>query len=67
MAKRYTVVYMQDAASGFWIASIDSSQGVSCTTQGATRDEARVRIREALAVYLDDNQAAAAAELVEEG
>lgn len=65
MGKRYTVVFEKDAPSGAWTATIDRAQGVSCVTQGRSIGEARKRIREALGLYLDDDKAAAAAELVE--
>lgn len=66
MSKRYTVSYERDAESGLWVATIDRSQGVSCVTQGRSLGEARKRIREALALYLDDDQAAERAELVDD-
>lgn len=62
--RRYIVEYSQDE-TGAWTAVIDRAQGVSCVTQGRTKDEARLRIRDALACHLDDDEAAAAAELVE--
>lgn len=68
MAKKrlkYTVRFEQDA-DGDWTAVIDRSQGVSCVTQGRSLSVARKRIREALGLYLDDDKAAAEAELVED-
>lgn len=62
--KSYCVDYERDA-EGYWTAVIDHKQGVSCITQGRSLSQARTRIREALALYLDDDKAAAAAELVD--
>jgi len=45
------VQYERDE-SGWWVASIPAVKG--CQTQGRTVDEARRRIREALALYRDD-------------
>lgn len=56
---RYRVAYERDEA-GYWVASVRGVRG--CHTQGRTVDEARRRIREALALYVDD---AASAELVD--
>jgi predicted RNase H-like HicB family nuclease len=61
----YQVDFERDSKSGEWTAVIDRSQGVSCVTQGRTIAQARRRIREALALFLDDEAAAAQAELVE--
>lgn len=55
----YHVAYERDEA-GYWVASVRGVRG--CHTQGRTVDEARRRIREALALYVDD---AASAELVD--
>lgn len=63
MPKRYTVTYERDAETGLWVAVIDRAQGASCVTQGRSIGEARKRIREALALYLDDDAAAEAAVL----
>jgi predicted RNase H-like HicB family nuclease len=62
----YRVDYERDV-DGYWTATIDESQGVSCVTQGRGLAQARKRIREALALALalDDAKAAQAAELVE--
>src|SRR3990167_8666991 len=46
--------------SGWWVASIREVRG--CHTQGRTVDEARRRIREALALFVDD---AASAKLID--
>ena len=56
----YRVAYQRDEA-GYWVASVRGVRG--CHTQGRTVDEARRRIREALALYVGD---AASAELVDE-
>lgn len=66
MAKRYTVTYERDHEANVWVAVIDRAQGVSCVTQGRSIGEARKRIREALALYLDDDAVAEAAELVDD-
>lgn len=62
--KSYRVDYEQ-VEDGYWVAEIDHTQGVSCVTQGRSLSQARARIREALACYLEDEKAAAAAELVD--
>ncbi|OFW03562.1 MAG: hypothetical protein A3H96_20215 [Acidobacteria bacterium RIFCSPLOWO2_02_FULL_67_36] len=53
------VTYARDE-SGWWVASIREVRG--CHTQGRTVDEARRRIREALALFVDD---AASAKLID--
>jgi predicted RNase H-like HicB family nuclease len=45
------VAYERDD-SGWWVASIREMRG--CHTQGQTVDEARRRIREAMALFVDD-------------
>lgn len=65
MGKGYKVQYEKDE-DGMWVAVIDRSQGVSCVAQGRSIGEARKRIRGALAVFLGDAKAAAAAVLVDE-
>jgi predicted RNase H-like HicB family nuclease len=62
--KQYVVDY-ERVEDGFWSATIDRRQGVSCVTQGKSLAQARKRIREALALELDDDKAAAKAELVD--
>src|SRR5215212_9998810 len=47
----YYVVYKRDKA-GYWVASVRNVRG--CHTQGRTVDEARRRIREALALFVTD-------------
>jgi phage terminase Nu1 subunit (DNA packaging protein) len=66
MAKRYIVTYEKDPGSRAWTATIGRSQGVSCVTEGRSLGEARKRIRKALALYLDNEKVAAAAELVDD-
>ena len=57
---RYHVAYVRDEA-GYWVAAVREVRG--CRTQGRTVDEARRRIREALALFVDD---AVQAELVDD-
>jgi predicted RNase H-like HicB family nuclease len=45
------VTYERDE-SGWWVASVRGMRG--CHTQGRTVDETRRRIREALALFVDD-------------
>ena len=56
----FHVVYERDE-SGWWVASVRELAG--CHTQGRTVDEARRRIREAMALFVDH---ARSAELVDE-
>lgn len=49
--KRYHVTYERDE-SGWWAAAVRGVRG--CHTQGRTVDEARRRIRQALALFVDD-------------
>jgi len=49
--KTYRVAYERDE-SGWWVASVRGVRG--CHTQGRTVDEARRRIVEALALFVDD-------------
>lgn len=60
---RYTVRYEKDE-SGAWNVAVKELPGVF--TYGRTLKEARSRVREALAVWLDDWEAAKAAELVDD-
>lgn len=53
--KSYTVSYERDKA-GYWVASVRGVKG--CRTQGRSLSEARARIREALALYVDDAETA---------
>ncbi len=53
--RRYTVRYERDGA-GWWVATAKGVRG--CHTQGRTLDEARRRIREALALVVRDVKAA---------
>ncbi|HMC76596.1 MAG TPA: type II toxin-antitoxin system HicB family antitoxin [Vicinamibacterales bacterium] len=50
-SKKYRVQYTRDE-SGWWQASVPAVRG--CHTQGRTIDEARRRIRGALALFVDD-------------
>lgn len=61
---RYTVRYERDADSGWWVAQVKEEP--AAITQGRTIAQARERIREALAVALDDDRAAGKAVLVDE-
>lgn len=47
----YHVTYQRDE-TGWWVASVREVRG--CHTQGRTVDEARRRIREALALFVDN-------------
>lgn len=60
MRSTYTVTFDRDE-SGWWQARVPGVTG--CHTQGRTMDEARRRIRGALALFVDD---ATDAELVED-
>lgn len=51
MTPTYHVVYDQDD-DGRWFASVPAVPG--CHTQGQTIEEARQRIRDALALFVDD-------------
>src|SRR5437870_13607759 len=53
--KAYHVAYERDA-SGWWVASVREMRG--CHTQGRTADEARRRIRKAMALFVDDARSA---------
>jgi len=59
---RYTVKYERDEESGWWVAQV--KEVPAAITQGRTI--ARRRIREALALALDDDEAAEKAKLVDE-
>ena len=48
--KRFTVRFERDEG-GWWVATVPRIRG--CHTQGRTLDEARRRIREALALFMD--------------
>lgn len=49
MPKTYTVKYERDA-EGWWVAE---AVGISAATQGRTIEQARERVREAIAVFVD--------------
>jgi predicted RNase H-like HicB family nuclease len=61
--KGYTVRYERDE-SGWWVAQV--REVPEALTQGRTLAETRRRIREALAVVLDDDRAAEEAPLIDE-
>jgi predicted RNase H-like HicB family nuclease len=65
MGKRYTVQFERDE-DGAWVAVIDLARGKSVIADGRSIGEARKRVRGALAVYLEDDKAAEAAELVDD-
>jgi predicted RNase H-like HicB family nuclease len=58
----YKVRYQRDRESGWWVAQV--KEVPATITQGRTIAEARRRIREALALALDDDTAATKAELI---
>ncbi|MBZ0253161.1 MAG: type II toxin-antitoxin system HicB family antitoxin [Candidatus Methylomirabilis sp.] len=58
--KSYTVIYRRDE-DGWWAASVRGVRG--CRTQGRTIEQARERVREALALFVED---ADEAELVDD-
>ena len=60
----YTVRYERDRASGWWVAQV--KEAPAAITQGRTIAEARRRIREALALALDDDRAAEKARIVDD-
>lgn len=62
--KKYTVKYERDEESGWWVAQVKEEP--AAITQGRTIAEARRRVREALAVVIDDDKAAAKAQLADE-
>ena len=57
----YQVAYERDD-SGWWVASIREVRG--CHSQGRTIDEARLRVREALGLFIEDD--AVSAEFVDD-
>lgn len=60
---RYTVQYERDD-SGWWVAQV--KEVPAAITQGRTIVEARRRIREALALALDDDRKAESAKLIDD-
>jgi predicted RNase H-like HicB family nuclease len=60
--RHFRVTYKHDGAG--WLARVPDVDG--CFTQGATVEQARERVREALAVALDDDVTASAAVFDEE-
>jgi len=63
MRTSFTVTYLRDE-SGWWVAQV--KEAPAAITQGRTIAEARRRIREALALALDDNGAAKRAKLIDD-
>jgi predicted RNase H-like HicB family nuclease len=63
MRTSYTVRYERDE-TGWWVAQV--KEAPAAITQGRTIAEARRRIREALALALDDDAAAKRAKLVDD-
>ena len=59
MKKRYTVQFDKDADSGWWVVTVPEIPG--CLTQGRSLAEGRRRIREALALFIDEKLAATVA------
>jgi len=55
MRKTYTVRFEKDSDSGWWIVTVPEVQG--CRTQGRSLAEGRRRIREALALFIDEGAA----------
>jgi len=55
MKKRYTVRFDRDADSGWWVVTVPEIQG--CLTQGRSIAEGRRRIREAMALFIDESEA----------
>jgi predicted RNase H-like HicB family nuclease len=51
--KRYTIVYERDE-DGWWVASVKQIAG--CHTQGRSVVQARKRIKEAIALFIDDSR-----------
>ena len=56
MKKHYTVQFDRDADSGWWVVTVPEIPG--CLTQGRSLAEGRRRIREALALFIDEKLAA---------
>jgi predicted RNase H-like HicB family nuclease len=66
MRKHHYVVRYERDDDGWWVVTIDGKPGgVNCVTQGRSLKQARSRIREALALCLDDAKAAKEASLEE--
>jgi predicted RNase H-like HicB family nuclease len=53
--RRYTVV-LEHEPDGGYVVSVPALPG--CVTQGDTREEALTNVREAIALYIEDCQAA---------
>lgn len=66
MRKHHYIVRYERDQDGWWVVTIDSKPGgVNCVSQGRSLKQARSRIREALALCLDDEKAAKEAVLDE--
>ncbi len=63
MKKSYVVRFEKDAESGWWVVTVPAVPG--CLTQGRSLVEGRRRIREALALFIDE-KAAMKADLVDD-
>ena len=51
--KTFTVIYERDE-DGWWVADVPEISG--CHTQGHTLEQTRVRILDALTLYVDDDE-----------
>lgn len=60
---RYTLALERDSESGWWTGQLEELP--ECITQGRTIEQTRVRMREALALVLDDDAAAEKATFVD--
>ena len=66
MRKHHYIVRYERDEDGWWVVTIDGKPGgVNCVSQGRSLKQARSRIREALALCLDDEKAAKEAVLEE--
>ena len=66
MGKQGYVARYERDAEGWWTVTIPGTPGgVHCVSQGRSLQQARARIREALAACLDDEKAAEEAEIEE--
>jgi predicted RNase H-like HicB family nuclease len=55
MKKSYTVQFTRDVEPGWWVVRVPEVQG--CLTQARSIAEGRRRIREALALFIDEAEA----------
>jgi predicted RNase H-like HicB family nuclease/predicted XRE-type DNA-binding protein len=66
MRKHHYIVRYERDQDGWWVVTVDGKPGgVNCVSQGRSLKQARSRIREALALCLDDEKAAKEAVLDE--